>query len=111
MPYGYRDACCEKAARAAIDSIKTNIEASAEKAVEDSIAVTAPTTTFTLTKKPNDRKVKMIINHLVYNETEDFTVDRATKTLTWTATEANNGFDINTDLTDKVDIVYYTKEA
>lgn len=101
----------EKAARAAIDSIKTNIEASAEKAVEDSIAVTAPTTTFTLTKKPNDRKVKMIINHLVYNETEDFTVDRATKTITWTATEANNGFDIDTDLTDKVDIVYYTKEA
>ena len=101
----------EKAARAAIDSIKTNIEASAEKAVEDSIAVTAPTTTFTLTKTPNDRLVKMIINHLIYNETEDFTVDRTTKTITWTATAANDGFDIDTELTDKVHILYYTKEA
>lgn len=101
----------EKAARAAIDSVKASIEASAEKEVEDSIAVTAPTTTFTLTKTPNDRKVKMIINHLVYNETEDFTVDRTTKTITWTATTANNGFDIDTELTDKVHILYYTKEA
>lgn len=101
----------EKAARAAIDAIKTNIEASAEKAVEDSIAVTAPTTTFTLTKTPNDHLVKMIINHLIYNETEDFTVDRTAKTITWTATAANDGFDIDTELTDKVRILYYTKEA
>ena len=97
----------EKAARAAIDAIKTNIG----KAVEDSIAVTAPTTTFTLTKTPNDRLVKMIINHLIYNEAEDFTVDRTAKTLTWTATAANDGFDIDTKLTDKVHILYYTKEA
>lgn len=101
----------EKAARAAIDAIKTNIEASAEKAIEDSVAVTAPTTTFTLTKTPNDRLVKMVINHLIYNETEDFTVDRTTKTITWTATAANDGFDIDTELTDKVHILYYTKEA
>lgn len=97
----------EKAARAAIDAIKTNTG----KAVEDSIAVTAPTTTFTLTKTPNDRLVKMIINHLIYNEADDFTVDRTAKTLTWTATAANDGFDIDTELTDKVHILYYTKEA
>jgi hypothetical protein len=79
--------------------------------VLDEIAVTGSTATtaFTLTQKPRaDIKVEMVINHTVYLEDDAFTVDRDTKAVTWTLTAANDGFDINEALTEKVWFKYYT---
>lgn len=108
----------EKAALAAIkkvadsvDHVKTDIESAADKAVVENVAVTGAVTEFALTSTPTNDLVKMVINHLVYVENEDFTVDRAAKKVTWTLTAANNGFDIDAELTDKVTFEYKTKPA
>lgn len=76
-----------------------------------------PTTTFNLKSTPNSSLVKMYINSLMYLENQEFTVDRETKTITWTyvssgsvATDTNDGFDITTALTDKVTVEYHTGE-
>ena len=45
------------------------------------------------------------------HEDEDFTVDRTKKTVTWTSTTDNDGFDIDTDLTDFVRFEYEYKPA
>lgn len=82
-----------------------------EQEVSEKIAVTAPVTEFALTNKPNDKLVQMVINHLVYHEGEDFTVDRDAQKLTWTLTAANEGFDIDAELTDAVRINYFFKDA
>lgn len=99
----------EKAVAAKLDALKKAIEDSAAKQQIDKIAVTAPVTSFTLTQVPNEKKVTMYINHLAYHEDEDFTVDREQKAVTWTATAAAEGFDIDTDLTDAVRFEYEYK--
>ena len=101
----------EKAVAAQLAALKKALEDSAARQQIDKVAVTAPVTTFTLTQTPNDKKVVMYINHLAYHEEEDFTVDRVQKTVTWTATAANNGFDIDTELTDAVRFEYEYKPA
>ena len=69
-------------------------------------------TTFTLTAVPTaDDKVSVIINGVVYDEDDAFTVDRAGKLVTWTFTKTVGGFDINHDITDEVHIVYMTIDA
>jgi len=69
-------------------------------------------TTFTLTAVPTaDDKVSVIINGVVYDEDDAFTVDRAGKLVTWTFTKTAGGFDINHDITDEVHIVYMTIDA
>ena len=72
--------------------------------VVDVVAVsgTDPVTSFTLTEVPNSDKVQMFINGIMYNEGEDFTVDRETKIVTWVSSE----FDINNEVADKVKFVY-----
>ena len=101
----------EKAVAAKLDALKKAIEDSAAKQQIDKIAVSAPTAAFTLTQTPNEKKVTMYINHLAYHEDEDFTVDRTKKTVTWTSTADNDGFDIDTDLTDFVRFEYEYKPA
>lgn len=79
--------------------------------VIDEIAVdsAAAVTSFSLTKTPRaDILVEMIVNHTTYLENDAFTVDRENKTVTWTLTAANDGFDINAALTEKVHIKYYS---
>lgn len=87
-----------------------DIKGSLEDTVRDKIAVTSGgvTTSFSLTKTPSVAPVEMIINHLTYFENEDFTVDRATNTVTWTNTSAVGGFDIDQSLTDVILFKYST---
>ena len=67
-------------------------------------------TQFTLAQVPNTMLVEMLINGITYVETKDFTVDRATKIVTWTATAENEGFDITTDVTNEVELTYHVGE-
>ena len=89
--------------------------AEAVEHVLDKIAVTAeesaPVTEFTLSKVPTDDKVKLYINHQIFIEGEDFTVDRAAKKAMWTFTSANSGFDIDKTLTDAVTFSYDSKKS
>ena len=94
-----------------IDERVKAIEEVQDEAVSDKVAVTAPATEFTLSKKPNAKLVEAVINHLVYREGEDFTVDRDAQKVTWTLTAANGGFDIDADLTDAVRFNYFFKVA
>ena len=91
----------------AIDERVKAMEGGKEEFVSDKVAVTAPVTEFALSQKPNAKLVEMVINHLVYLEGEDFTVDRDAQKVTWTATAANEGFDIDADLTDAVRFNYF----
>lgn len=103
-----------------IDDVKTNVDLIAtsltdiRKAVTKQIDIIDLTTVaddtavaeFTLTGEPSDQIVTMVVNGLSYVEGEGaFTVDRATKKATWTATAANGGYDI--DNTDKVRFEYF----
>lgn len=79
----------------------------------DSIAVTAdagsPVTTFQLTAPTGVQffgKIQMTINHCVYYQDEDFTLNTTNNQITWTLTKASKGFDIDKDLTDKVTFDY-----
>lgn len=94
-----------------IDERVKAIEGTQDEAVSDKVAVTAPVTEFTLSKKPNAKLVEAVINHLVYREGDDFTVDRDAQKVTWTLTAANDGFDIDADLTDAVRFNYFFKVA
>jgi len=86
--------------------------------VLDTIPVTGSTavSSFTLTETPNAVKVKMFVNGMVYFEDEEFTVNRTTKTVTWTFSasqeaghiEGVDGFTITGDVTDKVRFEYFT---
>ena len=100
----------EKAVLAALANVGDAVEH-----VTDKIAVTAeasaPVTEFALSKTPTDDKVVLYINHCPYFEGDDFTVDRAAKKATWTLTEANEGFNIDKDLTNAVYFVYDAKKA
>lgn len=87
------------------------IEDVQEEMVSDKVAVSGPVTEFALSKKPNAKLVEMVINHLVYREGEDFTVDRDAQKAVWTLTAANEGFDIDADLTDAVRFNYFFKAA
>lgn len=115
------EAVAGKAEKAALDEVDETVKAIDErvKAIEevqeemvsDKVAVSGPVTEFALSKKPNAKLVEMIINHLVYREGEDFTVDREAQKAVWTLTAANDGFDIDADLTDAVRINYFFKAA
>ena len=103
----------EKAVYYNADELITKlIGKSAGNAQLDKIAVDGEEaiTEFTLTQKPDDRLVRAIINHFVYLENEDFTVDRKTKKVTWTATEKNNGFNIDNKVVDAVFFDYYYQD-
>ena len=67
-----------------------------------------PTTTFTLADVPSKAAVTINVNGLVYEEDADiFTVDRPNKTITWTGTEANDGFELTTDIAPEIAVHYY----
>ena len=78
--------------------------------VEDTFNIVSsePTTTFVLSQTPNANDVEMVINSMVYSEGEDFTVNRTTKTATWTLTAANGGFDITSPMFSSVLFRYKT---
>jgi len=78
--------------------------------VEDTFNIVSsePTTTFVLSQTPNANDVEMVINSMVYSEGEDFTVNRTTKTATWTLTAANDGFDITSPMFSSVLFRYKT---
>ena len=83
-------------------------------AVEETFPITGATddtetTTFPLTKRPNAQVVKMLVNHLLYTEDEDFTVDRSTNTVTWLlGTRGENGFKLTPSLTDSIRVIYHS---
>ena len=99
----------------AIDTRVKAIEGAQETQASEKIAVTAavasPVTEFTLANVPSKKLVNAVINHLVYHEGEDFTVDRVTKKVVWTNTEAAGGFNIDSELTDAVRFEYFFKVA
>ena len=106
----------DAALKTAADALTTRvsaIEAAEEQEVTDKVAVTSATavTAFTLTKTPTAELVRAFINGVAYFEGEDFTVDRSAKTATWTATAAAGGFDITSELTDKMIFVYNALKA
>ena len=74
----------------------------------DLSGATTATTTFTLANIPNSQKIELNINGVIYNEDEEFTVDRATKVLTWNFTAANGGFDISKDFATSMMVHYYS---
>ncbi len=73
-------------------------------AAKDEFPITQQTTQFTLTATPADEPVTLDINGIVYKEGVDFTMDRQTRTVTWTSTD----FDITPDITDVVVVNYST---
>lgn len=104
------------ALKTAADALTTRvsaIEATEKQEVTDKVAVTSATavTAFTLTKAPTAELVRAFINGIAYFEGEDFTVDRTEKTATWTATATAGGFDITSELTNKVIFVYNVLKA
>lgn len=106
----------DAALKTAADALTTRvsaIEAAEEQEVTDKVAVTSATavTAFTLAKAPTAELVRAFINGIAYFEGEDFTVDRSAKTATWTATNAAGGFDITSELTNKVIFVYNVPKA
>lgn len=81
------------------------------------ISGTDAVTEFTITNKPEnttytqlydseDGMVELEINHTIYHQDEDFTFDKDTEKIIWTATKENNGFDITTDLCNSVRVKY-----
>ncbi len=79
----------------------------------DVVAITsaaAVVTEFSLGCVPTNDKVRMSINGVDYVEGKHFTVDRAQKTVTWTYTAANGGFDINAALANSVKLMYMTRQ-
>ena len=74
----------------------------------DLTGLTASEVNFTLTNEPNKQPVELDINGLIYKEDDAFTVDRSTKKLTWTFSDASGGFDIDSYLSDKMIAIYYT---
>lgn len=74
--------------------------ASAHLHINDVITITTNgQTALTLSQTPKDgNDVVLVINTATYNQPESFTVSGTT--VTWTATAANNGFDLET--TDKI---------
>lgn len=115
------DAIAKKVDKAELETLVGNVkgieervdavESTAEEMVSDRIVVSGPVTEFALSKKPNAKLVEMVINHLVYREGVDFTVDRDAQKATWTLTEANGGFDIDSELADAVRFNYFFKGA
>lgn len=83
---------------AQVDNIKVTAESS------------APVTSFKLTKTPDSQLVKMSINNILYTENKEFTVDRSQNMVTWNFTKSRSGFDIDKDLTDQVDFIYYASK-
>jgi hypothetical protein len=78
-----------------VDSEKQTVFTFA-KSIPDGYAVTSDT-------------IKININSLVYYEATAFTVSRNDKTITWTSTEANGGFDLVED--DFVQVEYIIKKS
>lgn len=68
-------------------------------------------TVFTLTAVPNEVKVIVNINGIVYEEDAGaFTVDRGQKTVTWAFGAGAGGFDLKNDIAEKVVIRYMVDE-
>lgn len=66
-------------------------------------------TEFVLDETPNTGEISLNINGIIYDEEADaFTVNRAAKKITWTATAANGGFDLTNKITNKIVAHYYT---
>lgn len=78
--------------------------ASAHQHINDVIAITSNgQTALTLSQIPKDANdVVLVVNTATYNQPESFTVSGST--VTWTATAASGGFDLET--TDKVVAIY-----
>lgn len=68
-------------------------------------------TVFTLTAVPNEVKVIVNINGIVYEEDAGaFTVDRGQKTVTWAFGAGVGGFDLKNDVAEKVIVRYMADE-
>lgn len=82
----------------------------AKRKVRDKmVGVVDSQVSFPLTESPDTELVLARINGVEYVEGDEFTVDRAQKTVTWTATAANEGFDIQS--TFKVEFRYQVVDA
>lgn len=93
-----------------VDEWKTVTDTGVEDQETHEITYT-PVTSWVLNDTPNDVKVKMFVNSLTYIEGKHLSVNRATKTVTWTFTEAQGGFDIDVTLADEVMFEYFVGSA
>ena len=71
--------------------------------VEETLVITAPTTTIALSNTPTESKVVLVVNGVDYREGYALTVDRTTKTVTWTGE-----FPLTPDTVDKATVLYMT---
>ena len=97
---------------AAVEVRLSTVKAGFSRHTEDEVVLegAAATTEFNVSCVPTDDKLVLSVNGVNYTEDKHFTVDRSAKTVTWTYTAANGGFDLNEALTDSVKFVYLTRE-
>ncbi len=97
---------------AAVEARLSTVQAGFSRHMVDEIVMegASAVTEFATSCVPTDDKLVLSINGLNYVEGKHFTVDRAGKTVTWTYTAANGGFDLNSALADNIKLVYLTRE-
>jgi len=71
--------------------------------VEEPVTITEPTTEIVLEYTPTDADVVLVVNGVSYNEGDAFTVDRATKTITWVGE-----FPLTATTVDSATVLYMT---
>ena len=97
---------------AAVEARLSTVKAGFSRHAEDEVVLegASATTEFNVSCVPTDDKLVLSVNGVNYTEDKHFTVDRSAKTVTWTYTAANGGFDLNKALADNVKFVYLTRE-
>ena len=91
----------------ALDEKVRGLEGKTEILVLDEIALGKDMKQLKMTEDATDREVRIYVNGGVYFEGDYFTVDRKAKTIDWTFTKANGGFDLTSENADKVTVKYY----
>ncbi len=97
---------------AAVEARLSTVKAGFSRHAEDEVVLegASATTEFNVSCVPTDDKLVLSVNGVVYVEDKHFTVDRSAKKVTWMYTARNGGFDLNEALTDRVKLVYMTRE-
>jgi len=90
------------------DSRLQAVQSMSELLEERKTLTTTSEISFNTEKEPNNTTVKLLINGVIYEEDDAFTCDRSEKTVIWTATSSNNGFDLTTKIADHITIYYYS---
>ena len=62
--------------------------------VKETLVATEGQVEFILAETPNTSEVEVKVNGILYDENAHYTVNRAEKKITWTYTQAAQGFDM-----------------